>query len=103
MKKWIFVLSFLVVGCSSQKALINPKKLLMMIWRRCTFITLVLVLTSCSSSSLESRTKSIVGSAMTGNKISYGNTAECSTIRTQCLGHYKQWQQNGEIACSCSK
>ncbi len=74
-----------------------------MLWRRCAFVILFSLFAGCSSSSFENRTKSVLGTAITGNKISYGNTAECAMIRSQCKGQYQQWVQNGEIACSCSK
>lgn len=74
-----------------------------MLWRRYTFIILCLIISACSSSSVEQRAKSVIGTAITGQKTSFGNKSECTLIRNQCVAGYTEWYQNGEIACVCPK
>ncbi|TXH95928.1 MAG: hypothetical protein E6Q75_08855 [Rheinheimera sp.] len=61
----------------------------------------LLALSGCSSSTMQQRSKSVLGTMVTGQKISFGNTAEFRQIQLQCRGQYRQWEQNREIACSC--
>lgn len=70
-------------------------------WQKFVMGFCLVCLTGCSSASWENRAKSVVGTAVSGKKVSFGNPAECASIRNQCRGQYQEWLQNGETACSC--
>ncbi len=42
-----------------------------------------------------------ITTAVTGNSTSYGNQAMCSQYKKKCGSRYREWIQDGEIACSC--
>ena len=65
------------------------------------FLVIVLI-PSCSSSSLKEIITSNAIELVTNKQISY-NGAQCVEIHKHCeLGKYEEWLQNGKTACACN-
>jgi len=74
-------------------------------YRTTTFglIIMSMLLAGCSSIYTQSKseiTKGLIMTAITGNPTSYGHEANCFSYQSTCKD-YREWRQDGKIACSC--
>lgn len=70
-----------------------------------TILTLLLMLTACSSSDVNEIVAEIAIEAITDADISY-HGAQCARVKNDCgiNGNYQEWyQSNGKLACACNK
>lgn len=67
-------------------------------------IIFMLLVASCSSTSLKEQVTATTIEAITGSKVTY-NGAQCPSIKQRCgtEGTYNEWyQENGRLACACN-
>jgi hypothetical protein len=96
----------------SLRSLILANNILPIIWAlyakgvhlKYLYLSIVILVSGCSSQSLEEQLTDTALEAITGKEYSR-NTASCARIEKRCgtHGNYQEWyQDNGKLACACN-
>jgi len=68
------------------------------------YLSTILLVSGCSSQSLEEQLTDTAFEAITGKEYSR-DSSSCPRIERRCAdGNYEEWtQKNGQLACACNK